>query len=115
MRWGVIPFFHKKPKKEWKLATFNARAETIENLPTFRGIWKENWYKIRVRIQGIGPEFSPEMMIEVLRARQRVIEIPVSYYARVSGSSKHSENYWKISRTALRMLNTIFRKLFLAD
>jgi dTDP-glucose pyrophosphorylase len=82
---------------------------------TFRGIWKDNWYKIRGRIQGIGPEFSPEMMIEVLRARQRVIEIPVSYYARVSGESKHSDSYRKISRTALRMLNTIFRKRFLGD
>jgi hypothetical protein len=44
-----------------------------------------------------------------------VIEIPVSYYARVSGESKHSDSYRKISRTALRMLNTIFRKRFLGD
>jgi len=42
MRWGIIPFFHKKPKKEWKLATFNARAETIEKLSTFRGIWQRH-------------------------------------------------------------------------
>ena len=42
MRWGIIPFFHKKPKKEWKLATFNARGETIEKLSTFRNIWQRN-------------------------------------------------------------------------
>jgi len=24
MRWGIIPWFHKKPMKEWKSATFNA-------------------------------------------------------------------------------------------
>jgi putative SOS response-associated peptidase YedK len=42
MRWGIIPWFHKKPIKEWKSATFNARAETIEKLPTFRNIWKRN-------------------------------------------------------------------------
>ena len=42
MRWGIIPFFHKKPIKEWKVATFNARTETIEVKPTFRGIWKRN-------------------------------------------------------------------------
>src|SRR5262249_46264769 len=41
-RWGIIPFFHNKPKKERNLATFNARAETIEKLPTFRGIWQRN-------------------------------------------------------------------------
>ena len=42
MRWGIIPWFHKKPMKEWKSATFNARAETIEKLPTFRNIWHRN-------------------------------------------------------------------------
>jgi putative SOS response-associated peptidase YedK len=42
MRWGIIPFFHKQPKKEWKSATFNARAETIEKLPTFRNIWRRS-------------------------------------------------------------------------
>src|SRR6185295_49286 len=77
---------------------------------TYRAIWKEAWFKIRDRMEGVGPEFSPEMMIEILRARQRVLEIPVSYYPRVGGESKHSDSYWKISRTALRMLKTIFRK-----
>src|SRR6267154_1175560 len=80
---------------------------------TYRAIWKEAWFKIRDRMEGVGPEFSPEMMIEILRARQRVLEIPVSYYPRVGGSSKHSDSYWKISRTALRMLKTIVRKRFL--
>ncbi len=39
MRWGIIPYFHKKTMKDWKVATFNARTETIEVKPTFRGIW----------------------------------------------------------------------------
>jgi putative SOS response-associated peptidase YedK len=38
----IVPYFHNKPKKEWKLATFNARAETIEKLATFRNIWQRN-------------------------------------------------------------------------
>lgn len=80
---------------------------------TYRGIWRQAWLNIRERMVGVGPEFSPEMMIEILRARRRIIEIPASYYRRASGESKHSANYWKISRTALRMLNTIFRKRFL--
>jgi len=48
-----------------------------------------------------------------LRARRRVVEIPVSYYPRVTGESKHSDSYWKISKTATRMLKTIFAKRFL--
>jgi hypothetical protein len=28
----------------------------------------------------------------------------------MGGESKHSASYWKISRTAMKMLRTIFRK-----
>lgn len=79
---------------------------------TYRAIWKDFWLKIHDRMHGTGPEFAPEMMIEVLRARGRVIEIPVSYYPRAGGESKHSASFLKLSRTALRMLRTIFYKRF---
>ena len=41
-----------------------------------------------------------------------MVEIPVSYYARVGGESKHSQSFTKIARTALRMLRIIFAKRF---
>ena len=79
---------------------------------TYRAIWKDAYLKIRDRLQGIGPEFSPEMMIEILRARKRIVEIPVSYYKRTAGVSKHSANYLKVSRTALKMLKLVLAKRF---
>ena len=79
---------------------------------TYRALWKDVWTKIRGNLRGIGPEFSPELMIEVLRARKRVIEIPVSYHARIGGESKHSDGFFKVARTALRMLKIIFAKRF---
>ena len=79
---------------------------------TYRAIWKDTYLKIRDKLCGTGPEFSPEMMIEVLRAHKRIIEIPISYYRRLTGISKHSQNYLHVSRTALRMLAMIFRKRF---
>lgn len=77
---------------------------------TYRAIWRDVYAKIRPRIRGIGPEFSPELMIEVLRDHRRVIEIPVSYYRRVAGTSKHSAGFTQLARTALRMLRLIVRK-----
>jgi hypothetical protein len=77
---------------------------------SYRALWRSTWDKIRDQVQGVGPEFSPEMMIEVLRARQRVIEIPVSYHPRVGGESKHSDGLLHVSRTALRMLRLILAK-----
>ena len=61
---------------------------------------------------GPGPELSPEMMIEFVRNDMRVIEIPVSYYARIGGSSKHSFGVWGVSKTALRMLVMVLKKKF---
>lgn len=79
---------------------------------TYRAIWKDAYLSIRDNLTSVGPEFSPEMMIEALRARKRVIEIPISYYPRLTGESKHSKSYYHISKTALKMLKLIFRKRF---
>ena len=40
MRWGLIPWHWKKPLKEMKLATFNARVETVAAKPMFRDAFK---------------------------------------------------------------------------
>jgi len=42
MRWGLIPAWWAKPLKEMKLATFNARAETVDEKPMFRAAFKKN-------------------------------------------------------------------------
>lgn len=39
MRWGLIPGWWSKPLKEVKLATFNARAETVATKPMFREVF----------------------------------------------------------------------------
>lgn len=35
-RWGVVPFFHKGPAKEWKPSTNNARSEDMHTKASFR-------------------------------------------------------------------------------
>jgi putative SOS response-associated peptidase YedK len=36
MRWGLIPGWWKKPLKEMRVATFNARSDTVDTKPMFR-------------------------------------------------------------------------------
>jgi putative SOS response-associated peptidase YedK len=40
MCWGLVPSWWSKPLKELRLATFNARAETVAEKPMFRGAFK---------------------------------------------------------------------------
>ena len=77
---------------------------------TYRAIWRDAYLKIRDYLVCDDATFSPEMMIEVLRIRGRLIEVPVSYYRRRGGTSKHSGTLWHSIRTGLRMLNVIVRK-----
>ncbi len=41
MRWGIVPGWWSKPLKELRLATFNARAETVQTKPFFRDSFKK--------------------------------------------------------------------------
>jgi putative SOS response-associated peptidase YedK len=40
MRWGLVPYWWNKPLKELRLATFNARVETVTTKPFFREPFK---------------------------------------------------------------------------
>lgn len=42
MRWGLIPQWWKRSLKEFKLATFNARVETVAEKPMFRSAFRRN-------------------------------------------------------------------------
>lgn len=77
---------------------------------TYRGIWKESYQIIRPNLSGIGPEFSPEMMVEILRAERKVIEVPVTYRPRIGDISKHSGNLLAVAKTASRMLYLIVKR-----
>ena len=79
---------------------------------TFRAFWKSAYDEIEHNFVGLGPEFSPEMMVEFVRNNKRVIEIPVSYFPRVGGDSKHSQSFFGIMKTAMRMLTLILKKRF---
>ena len=41
MRWGLVPSWWSKPLKEMRMATFNARAETVAEKPMFRDAFKK--------------------------------------------------------------------------
>jgi glycosyltransferase involved in cell wall biosynthesis len=79
---------------------------------TYRAVRRDSWQRIRGGCTHPGPAFSPEMICEAYRHGLRVVEIPVHYYRRLGGVSKHSETFGKLAKTAMSMLRTILRKRF---
>jgi NDP-sugar pyrophosphorylase family protein len=77
---------------------------------TYRAIWRDAYQRIRPHLTRVDAAFSPEMMIEMLRVEGRIIEVPVSYYRRRGGESKHSSSRWHSVRTGLRMIGLILSK-----
>lgn len=77
---------------------------------TYRALWRSTWLAMRDDTTADGPAFSPEMMIEALCHRRRVVEVPVSYHARLGGDSKHSGSFVASSKTAIAMLKLIGKK-----
>ncbi|MCI5141965.1 MAG: hypothetical protein D3909_09630, partial [Candidatus Electrothrix sp. ATG1] len=70
---------------------------------TFRAVWRTSYNTIRSDLETSGPEFSGEMILEMLNHRMRVIEVPVSYN---NVSRALNERYRKIGTffSFLRML-----------
>jgi hypothetical protein len=48
----------------------------------YRALWRSTYTAIRDQLSASGLEIYPEMVVEVVRARRRIVEIPINYYNR---------------------------------
>ena len=92
------------------LLWFNRRSRFTDVGCTFRAMWRSTYYQVRDKLVGLGPEFSPELTIEMLNSFLRVIEVPIPYHERVLGKSKFSGSILHTMKTALLMLKIIIKK-----
>lgn len=75
----------------------------------YRALWRYTYLEIRDQLSAPGQEFAVAMLIELLRARRRIIEVPVSYYARQGGESSRHKTFFSNLRVAGRMMQEIAR------
>lgn len=78
---------------------------------TFRAFQTKTWQEISPLVTEGKSAFLPEITTLYLRKHKRIIEIPISYNARV-GTSKISGNRVKASKLAVRMILIIFKNRF---
>jgi hypothetical protein len=55
------------------------RARLTDVGCSFRAFWRESYGQIAGGIRSPGPAFAPEMIVEALRSRLWVIEVPINY------------------------------------
>jgi dTDP-glucose pyrophosphorylase len=72
----------------------------------YRAMWRSTYRMIRPHLESDGPAFSVEMLIETLRCRKRVIEIPVNFSVWRRGLKERDQNW----HTALSMLAVILKR-----
>ena len=77
---------------------------------SLRVMWLDTYRDIQNSLEGQGPEFAPEVVLELMDHGLRIREVPVSYYPRLGGGSKLSGNYRNSAKTAVRMLRLMVSK-----
>jgi len=77
---------------------------------TTRAIKKSALKKIIKNFTVGGNHFSPEMIIEALKANLKVVEIPINYRKRVGKGKITSAGKWKAFKLGLKMIWLIFKK-----
>ena len=75
----------------------------------FRAFWRSTYESVRDSLSADGVEIFPELVLEALRARKRIVEVPVNYYNRDLGSPYVRSRY-QSGATLARVLALILRK-----
>ena len=70
-------------------------------------IWKDSYNRVKPQLEVQGSKYTVELMIEMIRAHMRCIEIPVSYFKPVEGAKYK----WKDAfREAIDIFKIAFKK-----
>jgi glycosyltransferase involved in cell wall biosynthesis len=105
LRWGNIFI-----AKVLELLYGNVRLTDVGC--TFRAIRKKALKKIINKFKVGGSHFSPEMILEALKANLKIIEVPVNYRQRVGKGKITSASKFKAFKVGLKMLWLIFSRKF---
>lgn len=106
---GLVRLSHIVLAKMLELFWWRFDSRFTDICCVYRGMWRNTYLLIRDQLESDGVEIFPEMVIEILRARRRVIEIPVNYYNRDLIHTHVRSRYQSIG-TFVRILKLILRK-----
>ncbi|HLK12271.1 MAG TPA: sugar phosphate nucleotidyltransferase [Candidatus Binatia bacterium] len=106
---GIVRAAHVTLAKLCELLWWRFDSRFTDICCVYRGFWRSTYESISDRLTSHGPEIFPEMVIEVLRARKRIIEIPVNYCNRDLEHSRVYSRYQSVG-LFLRVVGVLVRK-----
>lgn len=105
---GIIRAVHVLLAKLVEVLWWRFEVRFTDICCVYRALWRSTYDTVRDQLTSPGVEFFPELVIEVLRARKRIIEIPVNYYNRdfdspyVRSRYQRADTLWGIVRMIVR-------------
>jgi NDP-sugar pyrophosphorylase family protein/SAM-dependent methyltransferase len=106
---GVVRAAHVVLAKLLQLLWWRFESRFTDICCVYRGLWRSTYQAIRGNLSSPGVEIFPELTIEVLRARRRIIEIPIHYYNRDLERSHVTTKYQSVT-TFRRVVSLLLRK-----
>jgi UDP-N-acetylglucosamine diphosphorylase / glucose-1-phosphate thymidylyltransferase / UDP-N-acetylgalactosamine diphosphorylase / glucosamine-1-phosphate N-acetyltransferase / galactosamine-1-phosphate N-acetyltransferase len=77
----------------------------------YQAMWRSTYEAIRGELTASGVEVYPEIVVEVLRARRRIVEIPINYYNR-DVRTDYVRSPYQSAATFARVVRLMLRKRF---
>jgi NDP-sugar pyrophosphorylase family protein len=109
---GIVRAAHLVLAKLVQLLWWRFEPRFTDICCVYRALWRSTYETIRDNLAAQGVEIYPEMVVEVLRARRRVIEIPINYYNR-DLHHRHVRSRYQSIATFYRIVSLIVRRRFL--
>ncbi len=89
---GIVRLAHVSLAKFLELVWWKYEPRFTDLGCTYRALWSSTYRLIRPQLKTSGPEFSVEMLLETLRCRRQLIEIPVNFQVAHKGMKEKDQN-----------------------
>jgi hypothetical protein len=77
---GIVRAAHVTLAKLMQLFWWRFETRLTDVCCVYRAFWRSTYQTIAANLSARGADVYPDMVIEVMRARRRIVEIPINYY-----------------------------------
>ena len=106
---GLVRWVHILLAKLVELLWWRFECRFTDICCVFRAFWRSTYDPLRPNLTAAGVEIFPELVLEALRARKRIIEVPVNYYNR-DLDTPYVRSRYQSPAVLTRVLGLILRK-----